>query len=217
MAKIELSLRSNIELITASSLFQHKVQDSEMGVIIHRISKNFYAQHSYELGAIALSLWTASRNRPHTRQILVVAYELEHEWRAKHQSDAFILIASNPYSYDTISIAGLEALPSLTPLQAQLNQLKDEDYFRTPYWRAVNTAVLQHNGFECQVRIQGTQCGNTKDVEAVYLSLDSARGTEHTTYKNNMAVMCEECRIRKGMQVGAGVTHSHRVEVKRGI
>jgi len=217
MGKIELSLRSNINLLTAAGMFGFKVPTAELDYIVHRISKNFHAPNSTALATTALSLWITSKDRAHAHQILTVAHDIETEWREKNSIRSFIHIASNPYGYDVVSLAEINNLPkpAKESLKAQLKVLKDEDFFKTPYWRCVNTAALQLYGFECQVRIQGTQCGSSRDVEAVYVNLESERGEEHVTFRNDTAIMCEECRIRTGMQVGPGVTHSHRVEVKK--
>lgn len=215
MSKIELSLESNINLITAQGLFSYKVNDTEIGVVIHRLSKNFYNHYCMELASTALSLWLESGDRKHVHKIFSTAFDIEMEWRGKNQLRALLKSITNPEAYDVVSMTQLLSLPVPTEIELRdlLAVLTEDEFRRTAYWRCINTTTLQLYGFECQVRINGIQCGRAQELSAEYLNTECTRGLLHRNYRGDLTAVCGDCRIR-GNFVGNSGAISHKVYVQ---
>ncbi len=198
MAKIELSLKSNIESIVASGLFGYKLKESELTPLVYRISKNFYNTYTDQLAHTALGIWGEHHDRKHVHKILTIAYDIESDWRDRNQTRYKLLCTCNPYSYDTISYNDLLLLnPQLElELRNKLSCLSDEDFRTTPYYKVIKTKMLQHCGGQCMMRINGVQCGATQNLELFYVNLEHARGLEHRNWREDCTIVCEDCAIR---------------------
>ena len=215
MSKIELSLESNINLIVSQGMFGYKLKVEELDKLIHRLSKNFHNHYCQELSSTALSLWMESQDRKHVHRILSTAYDIELEWRDRNKLRSLLKVISNPHSFDVVSINQLLTLPVPTELELRdlLSVLTEEDFRKTPYWKCINNVALQLYGFECQVRINGIQCGRSQDIESEYLNLESVRGLLHRNYKSDLIAVCSDCKARGRIVAGSGA-HSHKVYVQ---
>lgn len=216
MSKIELSLESNINLITADGMFGFKLKESELDTIIHRLSKNFHNHYSAELANTAQSLWITSQDRKHVHQIFSTAYDIEMEWREKNPLRSLVKVITNPHAYEVVSMTQLLSLPVPAELEIRslLDALTEDEFRKTPYWRCVNSVTLQLYGGECQVRINDIQCGRTSTLSSEYLNIEAVRGLLHRNYRSDLTVMCEDCRIRQGQVVGQSGMISHRLYVQ---
>jgi len=214
MGNIELTLESHINSLTQSNMFGIKMSDDATTATLKRISKNFYYRYSADLGRISLCIWNDFKDRKNCHAVLLVALDLEMEWREKNPVRALMKILPNPYAFEPVSLSEIKTLPF--PLEVELkNNLKclsEVERRKTPYWRAVNTAVVQLYGGECQVRVNDIPCGSTKNCNAEYVVVDPAVGTEHRQYATMLTLVCGDCRVRNEL-VGANVEKWGKVQV----
>ena len=213
---IELSLKSNIELIVATSMLRHKLSETELHPIIGRIAKNFYYHNSADLAVIAQSIWSEYKDRKHVYRLLSLAYEMEERWRQQHTSRMILMALANPHAFDIVPMRSIHELsePSLLELRNKLAHLTDGEFKTTPYFKAIRTALIQFCGGECQTRIRDIQCGRTDDLEVYYLSREHARGQEHIYYKKDMTTVCRDCLIRHQLGDPSGeVCHKVGIQI----
>lgn len=203
MAKIELSLKSNIDLITASGLFGHKLKESELTPLVYRISKNFYNTYSDQLAHTALGIWNEHHDRKHVHKILTIAYDIESEWRDKNPSRFRVLCMCNPHSYETVPFSELLSLSTAQEFEIRnkLSCLSEEDFEKTPYFRVFRSNLISHAGGICLMKINGISCGSSEELTILYLNRENARGMEHRHGKEDCTVVCKNCHTRYGLQV----------------
>jgi hypothetical protein len=198
MAKIELSLKSNIGLITASGMFSFKLSEIELTPIIARIVHNFYYHYSHSIASIAKSIWTAHKDRTHVHELLCTAYDMEDAWREKNQGRTLLLKLCNPHSLDIVPINQIVTMqvPSQLELRNKLACLSEEEFESTPYFKSIRSTMIQFCGGECQTRINDVQCGKTEDLVVHYMTRENARGKEHMHYKSDLTIICRDCQMR---------------------
>jgi hypothetical protein len=201
MAKIELSLKSNIDLITAGGLFGYKLKESDLTPLVKRISKNFYYHHIEQLALTAFGIWNEHHDRKHVHRILDIAHDMETDWRSKNQLAFVTNYCCNPDSFDPISFAILARMqaPTLNAIRFKLSALSEEDFRTTPYYKCVRSIVASHFGGECPTRINDIPCGATQDLHIHYMNRDHARGQEHIYYRTDLTVACPDCLARANL------------------
>lgn len=206
MAKIELSLESNINLITASGLFGYKLKEAELTPLVSRICKNFYNHYSEDLAHTVLGIWHEHLDRKNVHAVLVIAHAIEIEWRQKNPLRFTVLSMCNPHSFDPVSYNQLLALNPASEIEIRnkLSCLSEADFEATPYYKCIRSTLSSYCGGKCMMRISGIPCESTQDLTILYLSREHARGLEHRHHKEDITIVCQDCKERSQL-VGQNV------------
>lgn len=194
MSKIELSLESNIKLINASGMTGWKVNSKELEPLIIRISKNFYAPHAESLALECVRLWKATQDRDFVCSFLLIAYEVEKEWREKNKMRTLVKTIQSTYAFEQVPFNIITGLPDavIEELHYKFKNMPYDEFLKTRYWNSVRLATLNHFGFTCQATVNGIPCGRQTDLQVHHRHYKNARGYEHENYKTDLVVCCAQ-------------------------
>lgn len=198
MAKIELSLESNINSILAKGFWSgYKIPQTEMDALILRIYNNFYSPHGEAVAREARYLWKTLHNREVTHRLFTIAYDIESEWRLQNKAKTFINIATSTQAFEHVTLQQLLACPPsiIASIQEVFKTMHRADFERTRYWDTVRTAAIQHFGGECQATIGPVPCGHQIELYVVPRTDSIIQGTEHLDYKDTLTVLCERHKL----------------------
>lgn len=212
MAKIELSIESNINSLIARGMFTgYKIRKEDIDALVFRIYKNFYSPHGEAVAAEARYMWKTFHDRDATHRLFTVAHTIEQEWRAKNRLRTFVCITTSQHAYEHIPLQSLLdcPIPTLHEIQNIFKTMHRTDFESTRYWHTVKSATLQHLGHECQATVGNIPCGIQVDLHVVPRTDDIVQGTEHMTYKDTLTVLCERHKL---LYVGRNVAQSGAYE-----
>lgn len=198
MAKIELSLESNINSILAKGFLSgYKIPQPEMDALVLRIYNNFYSPHGEAVAREARYLWKTLHDREIVHRLFTVAYQIESEWREKNKTQTFIKIVTSTTAYEHVPLNQiLNAPPHLIhSIKSIFSTMHRSEFEKTRYWDTVKTATLQHFGFECQATVGTIPCGCQSGLYVVPRTEIIVQGTEHESYKEDLTVLCERHKL----------------------
>ncbi len=180
-------LDKNIGYIVARTAQDYGVSNKELDAHILKLTKNFYSEMGHAIALESLNLYRKHKDRELTHSFLLIAYDIEINWRAYRQEDALLQILANPHSVEPCEYRQLLFLKrdEESLLYHRLKSLKYTDYLFTSYWRAIRSEVLRMHRHSC------TRCDSQQNLQVHHRSYEGVY-KDHL-YLHNLEVLCGRC------------------------
>lgn len=184
---MERSLLDDIRSITKGTTWDFAITNKSLEPIISDIVNSMFSPYGESLALEAQRLWNKNQDRETVQSLLMIAHDIDQDWRRRNQERSTELVLSSTSPYETVLFASLTRLniSQELALRAKFKTMTPVEFKTTVYYRSIEKEVLDRYQQTCH------KCISTANVQVMYKKYPQ-RGMEHR-HLDYLEARCTRC------------------------
>lgn len=180
-------LLDDIKSITKGTTWDFAITNKSLESIISDIVNSLFSPYGESLALEAQRLWIKSQDRETVQSLLMIAHDIDQDWRRRNQERSTELILASTSPYEIVLFASLTRLnvSQELALRAKFKTMNPVEFKTTVYYRSIEKEVLDRYQQTCH------KCMSTAHIQVMYKRYPQ-RGMEHR-HLDYLEALCNRC------------------------